>query len=193
MRHNFSKPEVAKGILFGDRSANDKRSYTEQLDGLRSALFNRLYNDDKSQKKQDFKSYFPGYNYKGQLNGEASAGSIEATGAKMTQILQSMRGVGSLNGFTDQQKKSIWDAYCDNYGVDQATRNQVKLGDDPTRYFAAMNKERLKYANSGRNPIVNDIDPNTFVDGNLAALLSYLQAADLKYLEPKVGKGGKKP
>lgn len=193
VRHNFSNPEAAKGVLFGDRSAKDRRSYTEQLDGLRSALFNRLYNDDKDPKKQNFKSYFPGYNYKGQLTGEATTGGIEATGAKMTQILQSMRGIGSLNGFTDQQKKSVWDAYCDNYGVDQATRNQVKLGDDPTRFFAAMNQERLKYAQAGRNKDVNDIDPNTFVDGNLAALLSYLQATDLKYLESKVSKGGKKP
>ena len=189
VRHNFSKPEMAKGVLFGDRSAKDKRSYTEQLDGLRSALFNRLYNDDPG----NFKSYFPGYNYKGQLTGEPKAGSIEATGKKMTQILQSMRGIGSLTGFTDKQKKAVWNAYCDNYGVDQATRNQLREGEDPTKYFAAMNQERLKYAQAGRNKDVNDIDPNTFVDGNLAALLSYLQAADLKYLETAVGKGGKKP
>ena len=189
IRHNFSNPEAAKGVLFGDQSAKDRRSYTEQLDGLRSALFNRLYNNDPT----NFKTYFPGYNYKGQLNGQASERGIEATGAKITQILQSMRGIGSLNGFTDKQKKAVWDAYCDNYGVAPNIRNQVKEGDDPTRFFAAMNQERLKYAQAGRNKDVNDIDPNTFVDGNLAALLSYLQAADLKYLESKVGKGGKKP
>lgn len=186
IKHNFTSPDAAKGLLFGNTSAKDPRSYVAQLDGLRTALFNRLSTNDPGK----FETFFPGYTKDGKIKPGTTAGQIEAAGAKINQILLAMQGIGSLSGFSPDQMRAVWEAYANNYGVSHAPLKNSG-NPDPTPLFAAMNKERLSHAARGKNKDVNDIDINTFAGGNLAAMLAYLQSSDLKYLETAPGGGGK--